>query len=80
MTKKKFRNRHNSFLGAETARPDASKFETFILLVQLVFQSEQFKPPIGISVFGLETRITRPIASKLCTKNGSYVPHLSSKI
>ena len=50
MTQKKFRNRHNSFLGAESACPDASKLETFILLVRLVFESEQFKPPIGISV------------------------------
>ena len=66
-------------MGAETACPDASKFEIFILPVQLALEPEMFKPPIGISVFGSETRITRPIASKICTKNGSQVPHLSSK-
>ena len=63
----------------KTASPDTSKFETFILLVRLVFEPELFKPPIGISVFGLETRITRPIAFKICTKKDSYVPHLNSK-
>ena len=73
-------NRHNLFLGAETACPDASKFETFILLVLFVFVPELFKPPIGISVFGSETRITRLIASKICTKNDSYVPHLKFKL
>ena len=46
----------------------------------LVFELELFKPPNGVSVFGLETRVTWPIASKICPKNGSYVPHLSSKI
>ena len=44
--------------GAETACSNASKLETFILLVRLVFELELFKPPIGISVFGLEIRIT----------------------
>ena len=58
MKKKKCWNRHNLFLGAETACPDASKFETSILLVRLVFELELFKPPIGVSVFGSETRIT----------------------
>ena len=33
----------------------------------------------GISVFGSETRITQPIASKICTKNDAYEAHLSSK-
>ena len=37
------------------------------------------KPPIGVSVFGSETRITGPIASKSCTKNDSYVPRLRYK-
>ena len=77
--KKKCRNRQNLFLRAERACPNASKFETFIPLVRLVFELELFKAIIGVSVFGLETCITRPIASKVCTKNDSYVPHLSSK-
>ena len=34
---KKCRNRHNLFLGAETACPDACKVKTFIPLVRLVF-------------------------------------------
>ena len=67
-------------MGAETAGPDASKFETFILLMRLVYKLELFKPPIGVSVFGSETRIMRPIAPKICTKNDVYVPHLNSKI
>ena len=74
------RNRHNLFLGAERACPDASKFETFIPLVRLVFELELFKPTIGVSVFGSETRITRPIAPKICTMKDSFVSHLSSKI
>ena len=45
------------FLRAERACPDASKFETFILLVPLVFELELFKHNIGISFFGLETRM-----------------------
>ena len=56
--KKKCRNCHKLFLRAESARPDASKFEIFILLVPLVFELELFKPKIGISVFGSETHIT----------------------
>ena len=60
------------------ACPDASKFESFIPLVPLVFELELFKAAIGISVFGSETRITRPIVSKICTKKDSFVPHLSS--
>ena len=54
---KKCRNRHGLFLRAESACPDASKFESFILLVRLVFELELFKATIGISVFGLETRM-----------------------
>ena len=73
------RNRQDLFLGAETACPDAFKLETFILLVRLVFEPELFKPPIGDSVFGSETRIMWLIASKICTKNDSYVPHVSLK-
>ena len=65
MKKKKSRNRHNLFWGAETACPGASEFETFIFLVRLVFELELFKPPIGISVFGSKTRITRLIAPKI---------------
>ena len=57
-TKKKIRNHHNSNLRAETAFPGASKLETFILLLQLVFELEQFKLLIGISVFGPETHVT----------------------
>ena len=34
--KKKSRNRHNLFLKAERACPDAFKFESFILLVSAV--------------------------------------------
>ena len=52
------RNRHNLFLRAEKACSDAFQFETFIPLVRLVFELELFKPKIGISFFGLETRIT----------------------
>ena len=66
-------------LRAERACPDASKFESFILLVPLVFQLELFKPTIGISFFGSETRMTGPIAPEICTKNDSYVPQLRSK-
>ena len=76
---KKCRNRHNLFLTAERACPDSSKLQTFILLVPLVFELELFKPKIGISFFGSETHITRPIAPKICPKNDSYVPQLRSK-
>ena len=64
---------------AESACPDASKFETFISLVQLVFELELLKPIIGVSVFGSETRITQLIVPKICTKNNSYVPQLRFK-
>ena len=64
---------------AERACPDASKFETFIPLVQFVFELELFKPIIDVSVFGSETRITQPIAPKTCTKNDLYVPQLRFK-
>ena len=77
--KKKCRNRHGLFLRAERASPDASKFESFILLVPLVFELELFKPTIGISFFESETRITQLIAPENCTKNDSYVPQLRSK-
>ena len=73
-------NRHNLFLAAETTWSDASKLETFILLVRFVFEPELFKFLIGILVLGLENRIMRPIAPKIWTKNNSYVSHLSSKI
>ena len=66
-------------MGAKTACPGASKFETFILLLRLVFELELLKPPIGISVFGSETCITRPIAPKIFTDNDASVPHLRSK-
>ena len=46
--KQKCRNCHNLFLRAERACSDASKFETFIPLVRLVFELELFKPTIGI--------------------------------
>ena len=39
------------FLRAESACPGASKFESFIPLVPLVFELELFKPTIGISCF-----------------------------
>ena len=55
---KKCQNHHNFNPGAEAKFPGASKFETFILLLQLVFELEPFKPPIRISVFGSESRIT----------------------
>ena len=65
---------------AETAFPGATKFETFILLLRLIFELQLvFKPPIGISLFGLETRISRPIAPKFRTKNDPYVLRPSSK-
>ena len=67
-------------MGAETACPDTSKFESFILLVRLGFELELFKSPIGVSVIGSETRITRSIASKIYTKNNLYVPHLRCEI
>ena len=66
-------------MGAETACPGATIFETFSLLLRLVFELDLLKPPIGISVFGSETRITRPIAPKICSKNDSYEPYLNSK-
>ena len=77
--KKKCRNGHGLFLRAERACPDASTFKTFIPLVRLVFDLELFKPPISVSVFGSETCITSPIASKIDTKNDLNVPHVSSK-
>ena len=46
ITKKKCQNCHNLFLRAETACPDASKFESFIPLVSLVLELELFKPTI----------------------------------
>ena len=72
-------NRHGLFLRAERACPDASKFESFILLVPLVFELELFKPITGVSVFDSETRITKLIAPKICTKNDLNVPQLRSK-
>ena len=45
----------------------------------LVFELELFEATIGISVFGSETRITWPIASKICTKNDSCVSHVRTK-
>ena len=74
--KKKCRNRHGLFLRAERTCSDASKFRSFIPLVRLVFELELFKPKIGILFFDLETRMARPIAPKICTKNDSYVPQL----
>ena len=62
--------------GAETAFPSASRFETFVLLLRLVFELELFKPPIGISAFGSETRITQPIVPKICKKQALYLPYL----
>ena len=64
---------------AERACSDASKFESFIPLVPLVFELELFKPIIGISFFGLETRMALLIAPKIWTKNDTYVPQLRSK-
>ena len=55
--KKKCQKHHNLNLGAEIAFPGPSKFETFILLLQLVFEQELFISSIDILVFGLETRI-----------------------
>ena len=48
--------------------------------MRLGFELELFKSPIGVSVFGSETRITRSIASKIYTKNNLYVPHLRCEI
>ena len=62
-----------------TRLPDASKFESFIPLVPLVFELELFKSKIGILFFGLETRMAWPIAPKICTKNDLYVPQLRCK-
>ena len=44
----------------------------------LVFELELFKPKIGISFFGSETRMAQPIAPKFCSKNNSYVSQLIS--
>ena len=74
------RNCHDLNLRAETAFPSASKVENFILLLQLVFELELFKSPIGISGFWLGNPTTIPIASKICTKVVPYVPHLRSKL
>ena len=54
LRKKLCRNCHYLILEAKTVFPGASKFESFILLLQLVFELERFKPPIGISDFSLE--------------------------
>ena len=35
-------------IGAETTSPGASKFENFILLLQLVFELKRLEPPFGI--------------------------------
>ena len=59
--------------------PRASKLETFIPQVRLVFELELFKLIIKVSVFGLETGITQPIALKICTNNDSHVPQLRFK-
>ena len=48
-------------------------------VVRLVFEPALFKPIIGVSVFGSETRITWPIAPKICSKNDLYVPQLRFK-
>ena len=40
---------------------------------------KRVKPTIGISFFGSKTRITQPIAPKICTKNDSYVLQLRDK-
>ena len=77
--KTKCHNCHNIDLGAETAFSGASKFEDFILLLLLVFELELFKPPIGISVFWLGNPCHETDFPKICTKNASYVHHLSSK-
>ena len=45
----------------------------------LVFELELFKPKIGISFFGLDTRMAWSIAPKIRTKNDSYVPQLRYK-
>ena len=65
---------------AETACPDASKFETFIPLERLVFEQELFKPPIDVSVFGSENPYHDTDCPQICTENDLHVPHLSSKI
>ena len=67
------------YFWAERTCPDASKFESFIPLVPLVFNLELFKPEIGILFFDLETPMAWPIAPKICTKNDSYVPQLRLK-
>ena len=65
-------------MGAEATSPGASIFENFILL-QLVFEQERFEPRLVFQFFDGETRITWPIAPKICTKVVPYVPHLRSK-
>ena len=55
--KKKVSESSSLFLRAERACPDACKFESFIPLVPLLFELELYKPKIGISFFGSETRM-----------------------
>ena len=45
----------------------------------LLFELELFKSVIGVSVYGSETRITWPIAPKICTNKDSYVSQLRCK-
>ena len=47
MKKKKCRNCHNLFLGAEAACPGASEVVTFIVLLRLGFELELCKPPMA---------------------------------
>ena len=56
--KKACRNSNYLNVEAETSFPGGSKFENFILILQLVFEPEQFELSIGISIFCLETFIT----------------------
>ena len=60
-TKKKCRNRHNLYLVAETAFLSASNFDFFFFffLLQLIFEPEMFKSPIGILGFLARKAVSR---------------------
>ena len=65
-------------MNAKTTFPGGSKLKNFILSL-LVFELKEFEPSISFSVFGLETRITLPIAPKICTKVVPRKPYLISE-
>ena len=78
--RKKVSKFKNLNVRAEIASSGGSKFENFIFLLQLDFVLKLFEPPIVFFLFfSLKTRITRPLAPKICTKVVPYFPYLSSE-